>query len=166
MSATEAAMHLVALLLAVARLGRTAIPLLRNMNHPAGPIAVALIDISPQIAGYFGAVATKMDLADALLMAAVAGVAAVRGVMATDAAKTVVLGVLAFTSLQACGMFDANPQSAADALIEAHERGCPAYEFACKADPRACSQVADTLCQFRVVRVGEDDVMAGGAAGQ
>lgn len=124
MTAIEAAAHVSALLVMVMRLGRTALPVLRASNHPAAIAVCVFLPLLPSLVEALGGVATSLDLADALLLAAVNGVGAWRGRALPASAAVLMLAWVSFNAT-AC-----TPLQAERAVAEAAQRkpgACAAY---------------------------------------
>lgn len=107
MTAVEAAAHLSALMVMILRLGRTALPVLRLSNHPAAIAVCVFLPLLPSVVESLGGVATSLDLADALLLAAVNGVGAWRGRELPAASAALALAILAMGPATACAPLQA-----------------------------------------------------------
>jgi hypothetical protein len=150
MTAVEAAAHLSALMVMILRLGRTALPVLRLSNHPAAIAVCVFLPLLPSVIESLGGVATSLELADALLLAAVNGVGAWRGREATTAIATVALAWVCWHA-SAC-----TPLQAERAITEAAQRKPGACEVYCAIRPelntpenereQAARNMADAAC--------------------
>jgi hypothetical protein len=147
MTAIEASAILVSWILAVARLLRTGLPVLRLTDSKWALVVIALVPLLPQVADMFGAATTKLDLADAAVQAAVVLTAAVRGVASTDSAKVLLLGlfsVLMFGPLSGC-----STQSFADgvrAVAKYHAQVCDT----CRGDSVRSILSGDELADYEL----------------
>lgn len=111
MTIIELAALLAGYALALARLLNAAKPLWSWVPEKAQPLLPALITVLPVLASSLGGVETRLDLAEALLLAFGALTTAVRGVPAQAKAVMLVLA-LAMGPLQACSPAVKAPSSA------------------------------------------------------
>lgn len=99
-------------------------PVLRLTNHPAAIAVCVVLPLLPSVIESLGGVATSLDLADALLLAAVNGVGAWRGRELPASAAALVLAWVSW-SATACAPLDAERVVAEAA--QRKPRACAVY---------------------------------------
>jgi hypothetical protein len=144
MSVIELAALIAGFLMAVARLARVAAPLWSYGPSWVQPLLATLPLMATELAGKFGAVHTKLDLAEVLLVAGLVVAASVRGVVSKGAAVAVLLIVACFGAT-ACGAFDSQePAATARDAYETSLVACQLYELA---PPARHTAEMDKICK-------------------
>lgn len=156
MTAVEAAAHLSALMVMILRLGRTALPVLRLSNHPAAIAVCVFLPLVPSVIESLGGVATSLELAHALLLAAVNGVGAWRGRELPAAGAALALAILALGPATACAPLQAerviaNAASGHDEACDTYAAIRPALNTPESEAEAKARKAADVACGFRVV---------------
>jgi hypothetical protein len=129
MSTLELAAVLAGAVMALARLFRVAAPLWNYGPAWVQPLLATLPLVLTQLGGALGAVQTKLDLTEVLLVGVLAVAAAVRG--ATSKAPVAALLLFVGLSTSGCSLLSAPPpDTAARDAYRAAKAACAAYELA------------------------------------
>lgn len=128
MTTLELAAMLAGFVMAIARLARVVGPLWNYGPAWVQPLLATLPLVLTQLGGALGAVETRLDLTEALLVGALTLAAAVRG---ATASKAVAL-LLCFVCLNstACSYFQKAPATAASDAYRGAKQACELYELA------------------------------------
>jgi hypothetical protein len=146
MSTIEIAALIAGFVMAIARLARVVAPLWNYGPSWVQPLLTTLPIVLTQLGGALGAVETKLDLTEALLVGALTIAAAVRGAVGPQAALVLLVAALSTATacasapevsardsyraaLAACVVYDASP---ADARTPEADKACAELRAVCE----------------------------------